>query len=251
MIHKLTNRKAVKSSEWLQQIASQEWKLAESPSHEALKIQQFDFAANLNDGLIIQKVKDAFQAVVESVDDPPTEAQRVGSDGQMAVALHKALDGLTPREASDPDFWAYLSCVGCPKYVRWRWNTSKPDALWTRIAGNIRRNALSRLWWWAEITYDAAKPLGNVERYKITKNVQGRQSLMLWLIDCAFSGHAKIVHHLSAIQEAEPLNDSQQKKICRSVNRLARVICLDALSEEVDAEALCNRALEVSELLPA
>jgi hypothetical protein len=74
---------------------------------------------------------------------------------------------------------------------------------------------------------------------------------MLWLVDCAFSGQPKIVRELSAIQEAESLNDSAQKKICRSVNRLARVICLDALSEDEEAKALCGRALQVSQLLAA
>jgi hypothetical protein len=145
----------------------------------------------------------------------------------------------------------YLSCVACPKYVRWRWNTPKTDAFWTRLAGNTRRNALSRLWWWAEITHDAAQLMGSPDRYSITKKVDGRQSLMLWLVDCAFSGQPKIVRELSAIQEAESLNDSAQKKICRSVNRLARVVCLDALSTDEEAKALCGRALQVSQLLAA
>jgi hypothetical protein len=251
MIHKLTNRKALKTIEWLQQTVQQVWKLVEPPPNDLLKVQQFDFAANLNEGLVIQKIKDGFQSIVESADEPPTEVQRVGSDGQMAALLHKALDGLTPREASDPDLWAYLTCVGCPKYVRWRWNTPKADAFWTRLAGNTRRNALSRLWWWAEITHDSGQPTGSPERYAITKNVQGRQSLMLWLVDCAFSGQPKIVRELDAIQEAESLNDMAQKKICRTVNRLARVVCLDALEDDGEAKALCSRALQVSRFLAA
>jgi hypothetical protein len=251
MIHKLTNRNALKTSEWLQQIVQQEWKLAEPPPTEESGIQQFDIAANLNEGLVIQKVRDGFQSIVESADDPATEAQRVGSDGQMAALLHKSLDGLTRREASDPDFWAYLSCVACPKYVRWRWITSKPEAFWTRVAGNIRRNALSRLWWWAEITNNPALPIGNPDRYAITKNVKDRQTLMMYLVDCAFSGQPKIVRELSAIQEIESLDDPAQRKICRSVNRLARVVCLDALSTDQEAKALCNRALQVSRLLAA
>jgi hypothetical protein len=74
---------------------------------------------------------------------------------------------------------------------------------------------------------------------------------MLWLVDCAFSGQPKIVQELSAIQENKSLNDSAQKKICRTVNRLARVVCLDVLSADDEAKALCNRALQVSELLAA
>jgi hypothetical protein len=77
MIHKLTNRNALKTSEWLQQVVQQEWKLVEPPPNESIKIQQFDFATNLNEGLVIQKIKDGFQSIVESADEPPTEVQRV------------------------------------------------------------------------------------------------------------------------------------------------------------------------------
>jgi hypothetical protein len=251
MIRKLTNRNALKSGAWLQQVVQQEWKMVEPPPNESIKIQQFDLVANLNEGLVIQKIRDGFQSIVQSGNARPTEAQRVGSDGQMAALLHRSLDGLTPREASDPDFWAYLTCVACPQYVRWRWNTPKTNALWTRFAGNTRRNALSRLWWWAEITHAATQQIGNPDRYAITRKVQGRQSLMLWLVDCAFSGQPKIVRELSAIQESESLNDFAQKKICRSVNRLARVICLDALTKDEEVKALCGRALQVSHLLAA
>jgi hypothetical protein len=251
MIHKLTNRNTLKADVWLQQIVEQDWKQVEPPPADKLKIQQFDFAENLNDALVIQKIKDAFQSIVESMPDPPSEAERVGSDGQMAVLLHKALDGLTPREASDPDFWAYLSCFGCAKYVRWRWNTPKPDAFWTRIAGNIRRNAFSRLWWWAEITCDHSLPLSDSLRYAVTKKVHGRQSLMLWFVDCAFSGHAPIANQLATFQETHELNDTAQKAICRTVNRLARVVCLDSIKTDEKSEVLCQRALDISRLLAA
>jgi hypothetical protein len=167
----------------------------------------------------------------------------------MAIAVHKAFDGLTLREASDPDFWAYIACFGCAHYVRWRWETDKPAALWTRYAGNIRRNAVSRLWWWAEITCDLCKPLEDPHRYEITRNVRGRQSLMLWYVDCAFSGHPLVAHRLAALQEDRALNDTAQKDLCRTVNRLARVVCLDSISSQAQSDSLCERAHSISRLL--
>jgi hypothetical protein len=167
----------------------------------------------------------------------------------MAVAIHKSLDGLTHREASDPEFWAYLACFGCAQYVRWRYDTPKIAALWARFAGNTRRNAVSRLWWWADITCDHEKPTADPRRYQATRNVRGRTSLMLYFVDCAFSGHALVAHNLAALQGQHSLNDTAQKAICRTVNRLARVVCLDSIQSESESDALCQRALAISQLL--
>ncbi|MDB6017864.1 MAG: hypothetical protein JWR19_2353 [Pedosphaera sp.] len=251
MMQRLTNRNHLKKLDWLSQVAQRDWREVEPLQADGLKIQQLDVAANLQMGLVIQYIKDAFENINPMLQDPPSRDERVGSDGQMAVAIHKALNGMTPREASDADLWAYLACMGCPRYVRWRWNTQDVAPLWTRFAGNIRRNALSRLWWWAEITHDPTKLIDNPQRYVVTKDVQNRQSLMLWFIDCAFSGHASIVYHLSALQKSHSLNDTEQKAVCRSVNRLARVVCLDSLPHSAEVEALCDRALQIGQLLAA
>ncbi|MBI3851389.1 MAG: hypothetical protein HY298_14095 [Verrucomicrobia bacterium] len=167
------------------------------------------------------------------------------------MALHKALNGLTVREASDADFWAYIACIGCPQYVRWRWDTPLPNTLWIRFAGNIRRNALSRLWWWAEITCDHTRSEDDPQRYDVTKKVRGRQTLMLWFGDCAFSGHMVVAQRLAALQEAQSLNDPAQAGICKTVNRIARVVCLDSLNTESESDALCRRALSISRMLNA
>lgn len=251
MMFKLTNRSRLKESVWLAEVTQRAWRDVQPPAQEGLKLQQIDLSGNLNSGMVIQHVKDAFEAVVSSCGESPAERERVGSDGQMAVAIHKALSGLTRREASDAELWAHLSTLGCPQYVRWRWTTDKPGPLWGRFAGSKVRNALARLWWWAEVTCDDSKPLGHPQRYALTKNVQDRQTMMMWFVDCAFSGHGDIAAGLCELQEAQSLSDAGQRKICRSVNRLARVVCLDSLQGRPDAERLCLRALEVSEHLRA
>jgi hypothetical protein len=251
MSFKLTNRTSLKNSDWLLNIAPAPWNTVKSASRSELKIQQFDLLSHLNIDLSGQHINDALLHIVSELGESPSADDRVASDGQMAASIHRALDGLTWREATEPDFWAYLTCVACPQYPRWRWQTQKPSALWARYAGNIRRNALSRLWWWAELTCDREKPAGDSKRYAITKNVSGRQSLMLWFVDCAFSGNPLVAHELAALQETEELNDSAQKKLCRTVNRLARVTCLDSISTQSDSRSLCERPHKVSLLLRA
>jgi hypothetical protein len=251
MMVKLTNRKRVRASEWLARTVETDWRQVQPPPPDGLGIQQVDLAASLNSDAGVEKINDAFKRVNGTAGDPPSRAERVGSDGEVAIAIHKALTGISPRQACDADLWAYLATFGCPQYVRWRWLTNKPGALWTRLAGNIRRNALSRLWWWAEITHDPTKALSDPQRYAITKNVRDRQSLMLWFVDCAFSGHLHIVRGLSAIQQTHSLDDDSQKKLCRSVNRLARVVCLDSLQRADEVEKWCDRAHRLSALLRA
>jgi hypothetical protein len=246
---RLAERNRLKASDWLLDTTTEDWRRVEAPPREGLKIQQFDLDANLNGGLVVQSIKDVFDRILTGVGDPPSRTERVGSDGEMAAAVHKAVDGLTRREASDPDLWAHLCCFGCPKYVRWRWTTNKPGAMWLRYAGNIRRNALARLWWWAEVTHNPTKSLGDPKRYEITREVEDRQSLMLYFGDCAFSGHGLLAHGLCDLQDEQSINDDNQKKLCRSVNRLARVVCLDCLDDNFAADKVCKQAFQLSALL--
>src|SRR6266436_2188512 len=136
------DRELVEKHGWLINTAGCSWEKVSALSRQALRIQQFDIDAKLDAGLVVQGIKDAFERVLITTGSSPSRTERVGSDGEMAVSLHKTLTGLTRREASDPDLWAYLCCFGCPQYVRWRWTTNKPNAMWVRYAGNIRRNAL-------------------------------------------------------------------------------------------------------------
>jgi len=251
MMHRITNRNALRASDWLAAVAANPGELVTTPPREVLKVQQFDVLAQLNDALVAQRINDAFESIAAATGAPPSRAERVNSDGEMAATIHQALAGLTLREACDAEMWAWLACCGCPRYVRWRWDSDNTNALWTRFAGNTRRNALARLWWWAEITHQPAIPIGTPNRYDTTRNVRDRQSLMLWFVDCAFSGHPLLVQKLSELQQSAALNDAAQKRLCRSVNRLARVVCLDEADTDAQVETLCQRAVQVSQLIPS
>ena len=69
-----------------------------------------------------------------------------------------------------------------------------------RIAGNIRRNALARLWWWAEVTHDDERDPQDSQRYELTRQTKDRSDLILWLGDCAFSGSKPAARRLCHLQ---------------------------------------------------
>src|SRR5437870_10265362 len=101
---RLAERKQLRDSDWLSNVVTQGWRYVTPPPKTGLKIQQFDLDANLNPGLVVQAVKDAFDRMAATTSDPPDRSERAASDGEMAVAVHKALAGLTKREGSDPEF---------------------------------------------------------------------------------------------------------------------------------------------------
>lgn len=88
-------------------------------------------------------------------------------DAQNALAVYHALRKLTPQQASDERFWAYVSHVDCSDYIRERWLSKQPDNP-ERAAGRarnhffardvralIRDHGVSRLYWLGRIACEA------------------------------------------------------------------------------------------------
>lgn len=71
----------------------------------------------------------------------------VQSDAWFAPRLHAVLR-LSRREAADRGVWLHLAIVDCPEYVRWRWAIRGRRS---RFVGSDMYNALSRVWWSAEL----------------------------------------------------------------------------------------------------
>lgn len=75
-----------------------------------------------------------------------------------AIRLHEAFK-ITPLQATNKYMWAYMCHVDddCRKYMRYRWSDSKPEQRYFvpgEGMGLYYFNGLSRLWWWAHLTYD-------------------------------------------------------------------------------------------------
>jgi Family of unknown function (DUF6339) len=88
------------------------------------------------------------------------------NDLENVKRLHQALKALSPIQASDPRFWAYLSHVTFWPYMRKRWVVEeKPTEqrvnyvlshyfLRTGSSRSIIRNGIANLWWYGFLTYD-------------------------------------------------------------------------------------------------
>lgn len=88
-------------------------------------------------------------------------------DAQNALAVYETLRKLTPQQASDERFWAYVSHVECADYIRERWLATQPEDR-ERAAARarnhffardaralIRDHGVSRLWWLGRIATEA------------------------------------------------------------------------------------------------
>ena len=89
------------------------------------------------------------------------------ADAANALLVYRALDMLTPQQASDERFWAYVSHYECADYVADRWLDERPadDDAAARKAANhffardiraaVRDHGVSRLWWLGRIAHEA------------------------------------------------------------------------------------------------
>jgi hypothetical protein len=244
MMRRIVNRSDLKTTAWLASVMAQPWNSAAPIPSDGCRIQNWDSVAHLEAETVNEQLLPVFEQLAEAHPQDISD-----TDGEMATAVHKACDGLTRREASDAAMWAWHCACGLQQYVRWRWTTKSENAFWLRMAGNVRRNALARLWWWAEITHDPSKDLNDPERYAITREVARRQDLILWCGDCAFSGNPTVVLNLHRIQETKGLGGTSQQKLCRAVNRMLQTVCIDALSDEVVLASTCDSAYALSRKL--
>ena len=99
------------------------------------------------------------------------------SDRWLAPRVH-ALLRLDRAEAADARMWAWLAADRFPDYVRWRFpgkgeeeeDETKRGTPLKRFVGQDRDNAVSRLWWGAELCRDGSD-YGPAERSFIVQDV--------------------------------------------------------------------------------
>ena len=151
------------------------------------------------------------------------------SDGLVAEILHKGMP-ISKREASFASFWHYGSIFSYLEYIKWRW-LDGATLNRERILGAWRRNALGRLWWWAEITYDAE----HEEPYFYTKRCARSQEFMLHAVDDFIGGDKGIM--LAMCDQFFPEDDSMpDRNLVRAafakLNAVLDTVAADSLSNE-------------------
>lgn len=176
------------------------------------------------------------------------------------LAIHNAFkDKITPKQASNPFLWTYLTHCEYWDYTFNRWSKAEMsvDTIKQRFfcgpeEGNrigFLRNSISRLWWFGYLTYQESSPAP----YKLTKLMLSNSDLCQSIIERNFSMNKEIsIGILSAIQE---INDDpnmrdvgavnngdhyEWRPLCKYINRYGGVALLDTLTRDDIKELAYN-----------
>jgi Family of unknown function (DUF6339) len=165
-------------------------------------------------------------------------AERRESDAWLAPRVHATIR-LTRREAADRRLWAYLATVTLPNYPRWRWadpRDARAPIPIDRFVGDDATNALSWLWWTAELTRNGA------DYGPTVKALSGPWFTPSWLKLNAMHHRAAalaVVDFLGAAEDEATAGDHGRAMI-RALDIALRTLSLDSLAPDAapDAEAV-------------
>lgn len=139
--------------------------------------------------------------IQEIREDDSIDPQDSEIDAELAPTLHRTLD-LTRYEAADAGLWHYLCLVRFPEFVHYRWdhvfNPDSPGNMeekFLKAGSDIYSNALHRLWWGAELTYeDSASGDPEDRDYDRTRRVLSFQELANDILDHDFARYTPVTH---------------------------------------------------------
>lgn len=139
------------------------------------------------------------ERIQEIRDDEDVEPQDSQIDAELAPTLHRTLD-LTRYEAADAGLWHFLCIVRFPDFVHYRWDhvydPDDPDNMeekFLKAGADIYSNALHRLWWAAELTYEESESGDPADRdYERTKRALRFQELANDIFDRWFARYRPV-----------------------------------------------------------
>lgn len=161
-------------------------------------------------------------------------------------------DKLSPKQASNPYLWTYLTHFDYWNFATQRWakegmsvDTIKQRFFCNTADGNrigFLRNAVARLWWMGYLSYQPERK-GNP--YELTKLLTSSSDICQSIIERNFSMNRNVtVGILEAILEINNdvhLQDvimNEWRELCKYINRYGAVTLLDTLS--------CNEVKQIS-----
>lgn len=142
------------------------------------------------------------------------------SDAWLAPRVHAALR-LRRSEAADRRLWTWLAMVRYDSYVRWRWPGVNGVTSRKRFIGADRDNALSRLWWGAELTRNGSD-------YGTVVDAFSRQDIPnTWFVLDAFHNRAAALAALKLLPKmgSKPIN-----RLSSALNHFLTTIMLDSVA---------------------
>lgn len=148
------------------------------------------------------------------------------SDANSAERLYELLkDKITPAQATDPRLWCYMSHESCWDYMTRRWEITGNTDISGRylISGSGRRsftrNGISRLWWFAHLTYDE----GRSDRYELTKVLLKNQNIQHHLLERNFGMNKNVLRAILDMSK-DKANIFMAGNIQRKMDKLAKLI---------------------------
>jgi hypothetical protein len=139
------------------------------------------------------------ERIEEIKDDDDIEPQSSDIDAELAPTLHRTLS-LTRNQAADAGLWHYLCVVRFSDFVHYRWdhvydpeNTGNMEEKFLKAGADIYSNALHRLWWAAELTYEPSESGNPDDRsYERTKRALEFQELANDVFDRWFARYRPV-----------------------------------------------------------
>jgi hypothetical protein len=142
------------------------------------------------------------------------------SDAWLAPRVHAALR-LRRSEAADRRLWTWLAIVRYDSYVRWRWPGVNGVTARKRFTGSDRDNALSRLWWGAELTRNGGNYDAAVDAFR-------RQDIpSTWFVLDAFHNRAAA---LAAMRILPTMGSKPINRLSSAFNHFLTTIMLDTVA---------------------
>jgi hypothetical protein len=180
----------------------------------------------------------------EAVAGVPEELVGPDIDRALIEPLHRALEGITRREAADMRVWHYVAAVEFPQVVWRRWKRRVPSseelrdqldrAMYAHFAGRstlngVSRNTFARLWWLAESTATD----GNYER---ARQALERQDMFVAAFErlTGLSGPARDAY----LDRMPGRSEDEGRQAAKWLAQAAVTTVLDSLSKDQVAEIL-------------
>lgn len=152
-------------------------------------------------------------------------------DIENCKAIYDGLD-INETQASDERFWVYLTHVYFFDYMKKRWpikDASKPisrikDRYFLRTISieTLTRNGISRLWWYAHLTYDKSRR----NPYELTEVLLSRADLTVGLTERAFGSNKNIRIALLEFLMGNPsiaTNEDRTRELYKGLNLVGGV----------------------------
>ena len=161
---------------------------------------------------------------------------------------------INPLQATNKYMWAYMCHMDddCRKYVRYRWDDGKPEQRFFvpgEQNGLYYFNGLSRLWWWAHLTYDPDCQ----DHYHLTKILFENQMLGKDILDTLNRANFKRMKGiLLAIKEFREIVGPKKgindyfRECKKELNHYAAISSFDYLDSEEIRTITLNKLIEVS-----